>query len=132
MGKRLGIDFGSTKSCVFFIDEYRMPRIVENVEGGMFTLSSVLFDSTMKEFVVGQVAEQEGVLYPENLVRGIKNRLGDFIYTIEFNGKNYSSKDIAYLIIKKLISDAEFFFVDEEIEGVVLSCPTGTLQAVKI
>lgn len=124
MGKRLGIDFGSTKSCAFFVDEYSMPRIVGNIEGGMFTLSSVLFDATMKEFIVGQVAEQEGVLHPENLVRCIKRHLGDFKYTIEFNGKSYSSKDIAYLIIKKLISDAEFFFADEEIEGVVLSCPT--------
>ena len=123
MGKRLGIDLGSTHSCSAYIDELGISRIVESLEGGTSTLSAVFFDSTTKEFVVGDMAEEEGILYPENLIRCIKNHIGDSTYMINFDGQDYSSQAIASLILKKLILDAETHFGDEEIEGVVLSCP---------
>ena len=69
MGKRFGIDLGSTHSCSAYIDELGISRIVESLEGGTSTLSAVFFDSTTKEFVVGDMAEEEGMLYPENLIR---------------------------------------------------------------
>lgn len=123
MGKRLGIDFGSTHSCSAYIDEYGMSRIAESLEGGTSTPSVVFFDSTTKEFVVGDMAEEEGLLHPENLIRCIKNHIGDSTYTINFDGQDYSPQAIASLILKKLILDAETLFGNEEIEGVVLSCP---------
>ena len=122
MGKRLGIDLGSTYSCSACIDDIGILRIIESTECTPYIPSSVFFNPNTKEFVVGEEAEKEGILNPEYLIRCIKNHLSDPTYEIFFGEDRYTPETIIYSILQKLISDAEIFW-NEEIEGVVLSCP---------
>lgn len=123
MGKKIGIDFGTTNSASMYVDDNGVVRLIENNEGSYTTSSSVFFDSFTKEFIVGNMAEEEGVLCPENLLRCIKSMSGDPECTFNFDGKDYSSQYIVSLILQKLISDAEIYFGGEEIDGAVFSIP---------
>ena len=122
MAKKIGIDLGTTYSCVSYVDDMGTVRIIDNLEGEQTTPSVVYFDPNGQEAVVGSTARAEGAMNPECLVERVKNYMGDPDYKCYKNGMEYSAAAVSTLILKKLISDAEQY-LGEEIEGAVITCP---------
>lgn len=123
MGKIIGIDLGSTNSRMSYVDDVGVARIIEPAEGGDFTPSVVFIDPTSNYAVVGIGAIHEGALYPECMVENIRYCMRDPDYTFNINEREYSPAAIICLILKKLIADAELWLGDEEIDGVLITCP---------
>lgn len=124
MGKKIGIDLGTTYSCVSYVDDTGIVQIIKPAEGGGSTTPSVVyFDPDTNEAVVGSTAREEGALHPECMVERVKNYMGDPSYILNINGQDYSPAAISSLILKKLIGDAESWLGAEEIEGAVITCP---------
>lgn len=121
MGKKIGIDLGTTYSCVSYVDDSGVLRIVDNLEGEQTTPSVVFFDPN-GEAVVGSTARSEGAMNPECLCERVKNFMGNADFRFMANGTEFSSAAVSTLILKKLLADAESA-IGEEIEGAVITCP---------
>lgn len=122
MGKRIGIDLGTTYSCVSYVDDTGIVRVCDNQEGEQTTPSVVFFDPNGENTVVGSMARSEGAMNPENIVERVKNYMGDPDYKCYINGQEYSAAAVSTIILKKLITDAEAA-LGEQVEGVVITCP---------
>ncbi|SKA74515.1 molecular chaperone DnaK [Paucidesulfovibrio gracilis DSM 16080] len=139
MGKIIGIDLGTTNSCVYVM-EGKDPKCISNPEGGRTTPSIVAF--TDKERLVGEIAKRQSVTNPEKTVFAIKRLMGREYsapevtkwlehcpYTIakgkggdawvEVDGKKYSPPEISAMILQKLKSDAETYLGEEVTEAVI-------------
>lgn len=121
MGKKIGIDLGTTYSCVSYVDDMGVVRIVDNLEGEQTTPSVVFFDPNGEDVVVGKTAREAGALNPENIVERVKNYMGDPNYMCYINGTEYSATAVSTLILRKLVEDTEKAI--GEIEGAVITCP---------
>ena len=122
MGKKIGIDLGTTYSCVSYVDENGIVKIIENLEGEQ-TTPSVVYFAENGEITVGSTARQEGGLTPDRLVERVKNYMGDPTYTITQDGIDYSPSAVSAVILKKLVRDAKTGLGGEEIDGAVITCP---------
>lgn len=122
MAKKIGIDLGTTYSCVSYVDDMGVVRVVDNLEGDQTTPSVVFFDPNDNSVVVGSTAKSEGALHPDNIVERVKNFMGDPDYKCYVNGVEYSAVAVSNLILRKLIEDAEIALGDD-IEGAVITCP---------
>jgi len=122
MGKKIGIDLGTTYSCVSYVDENGIVKIIDNSEGEQ-TTPSVVYFAENGEITVGSTARQEGGLTPERLVERVKNYMGDPAFTITQNGADYSASAVSSVILKKLVRDAQAYLGGDEIEGAVITCP---------
>jgi molecular chaperone DnaK len=122
MGKKIGIDLGTTYSCVSYVDENGIVKIIDNSEGEQ-TTPSVVYFAENGEITVGSTARQEGGLAPERLQERVKNYMGDPNFTVTQNGTDYSASAVSTVILKKLVRDAQAYFGGEEIEGAVITCP---------
>ncbi len=92
MGKILGIDLGTTNSCMAVI-EGGEPTVLPNAEGSRTTPSVVGF-SKKGEKLVGQVAKRQMVANPDNTVSSIKRHIGEGDYQVTLNGKEYTPQEI--------------------------------------
>ncbi len=118
MTKPIGIDLGTTFSAVAVIEGGK-PVIIPNVEGERTTPSVVLVKGN--ERVVGRLARNQAILYPENTVRSIKRHMGeDFRVTLE--GKDYAPQEISAIILQKLKADAEAY-LGHKVTDAVITCP---------
>ena len=106
MGKIIGIDLGTTNSCVA-VYEGGEPTVIPNPEGARTTPSVVAFLKT-GERMVGQVAKRQGITNPERTVSSIKREMGTG-HTVEIDGKKYTPQEISAIILQKLKADAEAF-----------------------
>jgi molecular chaperone DnaK (HSP70) len=122
MGKKIGIDLGTTYSCVSYVDENGTVKIIDNSEGEQ-TTPSVVYFAENGEITVGSTARQEGGLTPERLQERVKNYMGDPNFTVTFNGQDYSASAVSCKILQKLVRDAETHLGSGEIEGAVITCP---------
>jgi len=122
MGKKIGIDLGTTYSCMSYVDDMGVVRIIDNLEGEQTTPSVVYFDVDGGIVVVGSTARSEGAMHPELVVERVKNYMGEPDYKFLANGEEYSAAAVSSLILKKLIADAEAA-LGEDIEGAVITCP---------
>lgn len=120
MGKKIGIDLGTTYSCVSYVDESGVVKIIDNAEGEQTTPSVVFFNAD--EVIVGSTARQEGGLQPENIVERVKNYMGDPDYTLTVDGQTYSPAAVSKFILEKLVRDARDY-LGEEIDGAIVTCP---------
>ncbi|HIE30880.1 MAG TPA: molecular chaperone DnaK [Methanosarcinales archaeon] len=120
MGKILGIDLGTTNSCMAVI-EAGEPIIIPNAEGGRTTPSVVGF-SKAGERLVGQIAKRQAILNPERTVSSIKRHIGEKDYTVEIDGKDYKPQEISAMILQKMKSDAEAY-LGETIKDAVITVP---------
>lgn len=121
MGKKIGIDLGTTYSCVSYLNENGALEVIKNSEGSNTTPSIVFFESDTN-VVVGEQARAGALFNPENMIERIKSLMGDKDYTVEMFGQPYSPSSISSLILRKLKKDAEDALGDT-IDGAVITCP---------
>ncbi|TVQ95369.1 MAG: molecular chaperone DnaK [Desulfovibrionales bacterium] len=142
MGKIIGIDLGTTNSCVYVM-EGKEPKCVTNPEGGRTTPSIVAF--TDKERLVGEIAKRQAVTNPEKTVFAIKRLMGRRFDAkeitswkdscpykivegsngdayVDINGKKYSAPEISAMVLQKLKSDAEAY-LGETVTDAVITVP---------
>jgi len=105
MSKIIGIDLGTTNSCVAVMEGGK-PTVIANSEGGRTTPSVVGFKDN--ERLVGQVAKRQAVANPEKTVISIKREMGTD-YKVEIDGKSYTPEEISAMILSKLKADAESY-----------------------
>ncbi len=119
MAKVLGIDLGTTNSCMAVM-EGGEPVVIPNAEGGR-TTPSVLAFSKNGERMVGQVAKRQAVANPDRTVVSIKRRMGTD-YKVSIDDKNYTPQEISAMILQKMKADAEAY-LGEKIEKAVITVP---------
>ena len=119
MSKIIGIDLGTTNSCVAVM-EGGEPVVIANSEGARTTPSVVGFTKT-GDRLVGQVAKRQAITNPDNTVSSIKREMGsDYRRTIE--GKSYTPQEISAMILQKLKQDAEAY-LGEKVTDAVITVP---------
>ena len=116
MGKVIGIDLGTTNSCVAVI-EGGEPVVIANAEGARTTPSVVAFSKT-GERMVGQVAKRQAITNPERTVSSIKRHMGSD-YKVKIDDKAYTPQEISAMILAKLKSDAESYLGGKVSEAVI-------------
>lgn len=116
MAKIIGIDLGTTNSCVSVI-EGGEPVVIPNAEGARTTPSVVAFSKT-GERMVGQVAKRQAITNPDRTVISIKREMGTD-YKVTVDGKSYTPQEISAMILQKLKSDAESYLGDKVTEAVI-------------
>lgn len=116
MAKTIGIDLGTTNSCVAVI-EGGEPVVIANAEGNRTTPSVVAF-SKNGERLVGQVAKRQAITNPDKTVSSIKREMGTN-YKVSIDNKNYSPEEISAMILQKLKSDAESYLGDKVTQAVI-------------
>jgi len=120
MAKILGIDLGTTNSCMAVM-EGGEAVVIPNAEGARTTPSVVGF-SKKGEKLVGQVAKRQAVSNPENTVYSIKRHMGDANYKVTLQGKQYTPQEISAMILQKLKTDAEAY-LGETLKQAVITVP---------
>ena len=116
MAKTIGIDLGTTNSCVAVI-EGGEPVVIANVEGNRTTPSVVGF-SKSGERLVGQVAKRQAVQNPDRTIASIKRQMGTD-YKVNIDDKSYTPQQISAMILSKLKADAESYLGDKVTEAVI-------------
>ncbi len=119
MGKIIGIDLGTTNSCVAVM-EGGEPTVIVNVEGSRTTPSVVAFSNT-GERLVGKVAKNQAITNPDRTIISIKRDMGTD-RKVSIDGKNYSPQEISGMILQKLKSDAEAY-LGETVTDAVITVP---------
>ena len=119
MGKIIGIDLGTTNSCVAVI-EGGEPVVITNSEGSRTTPSVVAFTKD-GERLVGQLAKNQAVTNPEKTVISIKRHMGSD-YKVDIDGKKYTPQEISAMILQKLKGDAEAY-LGEKVSDAVITVP---------
>jgi len=139
VGKSIGIDLGTTNSCVAVL-EGGDPVVITNSEGERTTPSVVAFDRKTGERLVGQLARRQAVTNPERTIYSIKRFMGRKFREVEaesgrvgynvsggpggdvqvaINGRNYSPPEISAMVLQKLKRDAEEYLGDEVTDAVI-------------
>ena len=116
MGKIIGIDLGTTNSCVAVM-EGGEPVVIANAEGARTTPSVVAFSKT-GERMVGQVAKRQAITNPDRTISSIKREMGSS-YTVQIDDKNYTPQEISAIILQKLKADAEAYLGQTVSEAVI-------------
>ncbi len=116
MSKVIGIDLGTTNSCVAVI-EGGEPVVIANAEGARTTPSVVAFGKT-GERMVGQVAKRQAITNPDKTVASIKRQMGSD-YRVTIDDKKYTPQEISAMILQKLKTDAEAYLGEKVTEAVI-------------
>ena len=119
MGKTIGIDLGTTNSCVAVM-EGGEPVVIANAEGSRTTPSVVAFAKN-GERMVGQVAKRQAVMNPTRTIASIKREMGSD-YKVTIDGKAYTPQEISAMILQKLKADAEAY-LGEKVTDAVITVP---------
>lgn len=116
MSKIIGIDLGTTNSCVA-VFEGGEPVVIPNAEGSRTTPSVVAFSKT-GERMVGQVAKRQAISNPDRTVISIKRHMGSN-YKVSIDGKSYTPQEISAMILQKLKADAESYLGTKVTQAVI-------------
>ena len=116
MAKVIGIDLGTTNSCVAVL-EGGEPTVIANAEGMRTTPSVVAFKKD-GERLVGETAKRQAVTNPERTIASIKRHMGED-YKVTIDGKDYTPQDISAMILTKLKNDAEAYLGEKVTEAVI-------------
>ncbi len=119
MAKIIGIDLGTTNSCMAVM-EGGEATIIPNAEGAR-TTPSVVYFSEEGDRIVGEMAKRQAILHPEKTVRSIKREMGSR-EKVEVDGSDYTPEEVSAMILEKLKTDAEAY-LGEEVEKAVITCP---------
>ena len=118
-GKVIGIDLGTTNSCVAVM-EGGEPVVIANAEGSRTTPSVFSFQKDGSR-VVGQAAKRQAVANPDKTIISIKRHMGSN-YKVGVDGKDYSPQEISAMILSKLKADAEAY-LGQTVTEAVITCP---------
>jgi len=118
MGKVIGIDLGTTNSCVAFLEGGK-PVVIPNAEGNRTTPSVVAF--TKDGRLVGQVAKRQAVTNPDKTISSIKRHMGTD-YKVKIDDKEYSPQEISAMVLGKIKADAESY-LGEKVTQAVITVP---------
>ena len=116
MAKIIGIDLGTTNSCVSVMEGGDVV-VIPNAEGGRTTPSVVAFSKT-GERMVGQVAKRQAITNPDRTIASIKREMGS-AYRVTVDGKSYSPQEISAMVLQKLKADAEAYLGTTVTEAVI-------------
>ncbi len=116
MGKIIGIDLGTTNSCVA-VYEGGEPIVIPNPEGARTTASVVAFTKT-GERMIGQIAKRQAITNPDRTISSIKREMG-LNYKVTIDGKDYTPQEISAMILQKLKADAEAYLGTSVTEAVI-------------
>jgi molecular chaperone DnaK len=116
MSKVIGIDLGTTNSCVAVL-EGGEPTVIANAEGARTTPSVVAFTKN-GERLVGETAKRQAITNPDRTIASIKRHMGED-YHVEIDGKKYTPQDISAMILAKLKADAESYLGEKVSEAVI-------------
>ena len=116
MAKTIGIDLGTTNSCVAVI-EGGEPVVIANAEGARTTPSVVAFAKN-GERMVGQVAKRQAITNPDRTISSIKREMGT-AYKVNIDGKSFTPQEISAMILQKLKADAEAYLGDTVTQAVI-------------
>ncbi len=116
MSKVIGIDLGTTNSCVAVL-EGGEPTVIANAEGARTTPSVVAFTKN-GERLVGETAKRQAITNPDRTIASIKRHMGEN-YHVEIDGKQYTPQDISAMILSKLKADAESYLGEKVTEAVI-------------
>ena len=119
MSKLIGIDLGTTNSCVAVMEGSDVV-VIPNAEGGRTTPSVVGFSKTGERFV-GQTAKRQAVANPDRTISSIKREMGTD-YTVKIDGKRYTPQEISAMILQKLKKDAEDY-LGQPVDSAVITVP---------
>ncbi|MBQ2817774.1 MAG: molecular chaperone DnaK [Clostridia bacterium] len=119
MSKIIGIDLGTTNSCVAVM-EGGDPVVITNSEGSRTTPSVVAFTKA-GERLVGQVAKRQAITNPDNTISSIKREMGS-AYSVDIMGKKYTPQEISAMVLQKLKADAESY-LGEPVTQAVITVP---------
>ena len=119
MSKIIGIDLGTTNSCVA-VFEGGEPVVIPNPEGARTTPSVVAFTKN-GERLVGQVAKRQAITNPDHTVSSIKRKMGSD-YKVTIDGKSYTPQEISAMILRKMKSDAEAY-LGQPVDKAVITVP---------
>ena len=120
MGKIIGIDLGTTNSCVA-VYEGGEPVVITNPEGSRTTPSVVAFSKSTSERIVGQTAKRQAIQNPDRTVMSIKRHMGSD-YSVSIDGKRYTPQEISAMVLQKLKADAESY-LGTKISQAVITVP---------
>ncbi len=118
MGKVIGIDLGTTNSCVAFLEGGK-PVVIPNAEGNRTTPSVVAF--TKDGRLVGQVAKRQAITNPDKTISSIKRHMGTD-YKVKIDDKEYSPQEISAMVLGKIKADAESY-LGEKVTQAVITVP---------
>ena len=116
MGKIIGIDLGTTNSCVA-VFEGGEPAVITNPEGSRTTPSVVAF-SKSGERMIGQIAKRQAITNPDKTVMSIKRHMGTD-YKVDIDGKKYTPQEISAMVLQKLKADAESYLGTSVTQAVI-------------
>ncbi len=116
MGKIIGIDLGTTNSCVAVMEGGK-PAVIANTEGARTTPSIVAFSKT-GERLIGEPAKRQAVTNAEKTISSIKRHMGEE-YKVSIDDKRYSPQEISAMILQKLKADAESYLGEKVTEAVI-------------
>ena len=116
MGKIIGIDLGTTNSCVAVV-EGGNAVVIPNAEGARTTPSVVAFSKT-GERLIGKVAKNQAITNPDKTISSIKRHMGSN-YKVDIDGKKYTPQEISAMILQKLKADAEAYLGESVSEAVI-------------
>ncbi|MEK6279158.1 MAG: Hsp70 family protein [Acidobacteriota bacterium] len=119
--KIIGIDLGTTYSCVAYIDEYGKPVVLQNSDGKLTTPSAVYFENE-ENIIVGEEAKNVSKIYPDRVVECVKRSMGDPDYSFVVDGKPYRPEEVSAYILRKLVQDASQA-LGEDVTEVIITCP---------
>lgn len=120
MGRAIGIDLGTTNSCVAVL-EGGEPTVIVNAEGARITPSVVAFSKT-GEVLVGEIAKRQAITNVDRTVASVKRHMGDPAWKFSVEGKDWTPQEISAQILMKLKRDAEAYLGDK-VEDAVITCP---------
>jgi len=118
----IGIDLGTTYSCIAYIDEYGKPLILKNFEGDSITPSVISFQDGSDEVIVGKVAKSIKAQEPLNVVEFIKRSMGRKNMERFIGDKSYQPEELSSFILSKLVKDAAEK-LGRPVEQAVITCP---------
>ena len=119
MSKIIGIDLGTTNSCVAVM-EGGEPVVIANAEGSRTTPSVVAFTKD-GERLVGQIAKRQAITNPDRTISSIKRQMGT-THKVDIDGKSYTPQEISAMILQKLKTDAEAY-LGETVTQAVITVP---------
>ena len=129
MGKIIGIDLGTTNSCVGVM-EGGQPVVIANAEGARTTPSVVAFTKS-GERLVGEPAKRQAVTNADKTISSIKRHMGTD-YRVAIDDKKYSPQEISAMILQKLKTDAENYLGEKVTEAVITVPLTSTMLSVRL